>query len=493
MGDRKVYWRQLMCVCVALFCVNVMAAQSPSATQPVGALNPHPAGNQRIEQPRGSTLYVSSLNRVLYVDPASSVDLISQVNALFASCNQNCEVHIPAGDYSVRSGTIRLMSSRVSLTGDGRDKVRITYSGTNFLDWRLTSSSYDFNAAGEVSGFTVNCVDKSVRCISAGSVIGPTFRDLNVYGPAGIANNAPAEVGESQGFVFQNTFNWMERWQIRNVNIGGFAVQFHFMKPSGGTDSFGYGFVDGVWSSQSLGTRGIVVDAGASVYNTLGLRFQFNLQGSGHGALPVIFDIAGSLSGVGLEVTGENAGQHYTLAHIGCGGHMVFAGSIGAFGLPAVAADCKAGAGEQYPPYFVAPDVGMGSEASSVGVPPLTHYRGPKDNDVYDVHPTMVSRPGGNGAAVQGVLTRQSDGRNTLYNGFDGGLPYCLSAHNAFSTPSDLHPVWCTDGGGNTSQGGAVAASGFSVNGRSGWTGTKKIGSCTLTIVSGLITEVSGC
>ena len=417
--------------------------------------------------PSGGT-FQPAINTVQYVNPASSTDLITQVNALFTACSFNCEVHIPTGDYTVASGTILINSPTESLTADGKGKVRITYAGTNFLDARLAGTCpsvgcYDFTPNISVSGFTVTCTNMAAKCITSGSIIGVQWRDLNVYGPGGIASQNP--VGTSQGFVFQNTYDWMERWIMEDINIGGFQTNIHFMAPlTGGTDSYGYGLLKGVWTAQGPASYGVVVDPGATVYNLLGFDYQFNLANTTPGDGTSVFLIGGTLTGEGFHVTGENAGATYNFAHItqsgSAVGQMGFYGDYetfgpGATGLVVVDANAVQGAtnpgtGSPNPnvPFYVGPPR-MGSRFGASGIPTLNNYDGSGQN--FSVYPWGILDVTAPTASRFGFL-ESATGLNSPYISYDPGSKFCLFTKNPLTTEAALTPTHCIDGAGNTTE-----------------------------------------
>lgn len=430
--------------------VALLALSIPSFAQ---TINPNQVrGTAVVQSPTGSQP-VSQLNGVLYVNPSSATDLVTQVNTLFTGCSFACEVHIPAGNYTVTSGTILINHATQSLTGDGKDKVRITYAGTNFLDWRYSSSTYDFNASGEVSGFTVTCSNSAAICLSGGSTIGATWKDLNVYGPGGITNASSA--GTSQGFVFQNTFDWMERWTLKNINIGGFSQNIHFLAPTGaGTSSYGYGLVDGVWTNQGCGTKGVVADSGADVYNTLGFKYQFNYACSGVTTGSEVFTIGGGLRGQGFNVTGENASANYTFAHILTSGIMNFDGDYNIFGLPTtggVIVDTPTSGNTI--PFFIGPQ--EGTIYKSAGIPLLVNYDGSGESFV--VNPIEVPSFATNQIAARfGYLASTTTSKTAAYDAFAPQSKFCHFTRNASLTEASLVPAWCVDEAGNVTNKGTI-------------------------------------
>ena len=383
---------------------------------------------------------------------------------------------------------------RQSLTGEGRDKVRITYAGTNFLDWRMDAATYDFNGGGRVSGFAVTCTSLTAHCITAGSALGILFEDLAVYGPGGMVNQADA--GTSEAFLFQNTFNWMERWTLRRIDIGGFSVNLHFLKPAGGTDSFGYGNVDGVATNQGGTTRGVVVDPGAAVYNFTGWKYTFNLGFGKPGGAPVIFDVKGALRGVGFEVTGENSSVFYTFAHLTCGASMQVNGAFRVFGQPPVTVDpCPGGAiTNGIPPYYLGPPMGPLYTAAGAGT--IANWN--NSGVVYSVVPTSMASVDYPSGAMLGYMYG-ANGVSAPLLAFDQDSFLCLQTHYGYSPINTLKPVWCADGGGNSRQqgvmeaGGVVAKTGFQVGNTPGFTGTVDSTKCppVFHIEGGIITGVT--
>jgi hypothetical protein len=425
-----------------------------SVVQSPASVTAAPSVTQSIVQPSGTTLKVNSLNQVLYVDPDSGTDLITQVNALFTACNFYCDVHIPAKAtcYVVASGTILIHHATQTLSGDGRDKVRICYAGTAFLDWRMNSSTYDFNTGGDVSGFTVYLSNLAGVALSWGSVLGPKLHDANIYGPGGIANQTPP-VGTSQAVVFQNDYNWMERWSIVNVNFGGFAKTLHFMAPTGaGTDSYGYGLVHGVWTSQGAGTYGVVVDAGANVYNQLGFDYQFNSGATT--TADEVFRIAGAFTGVNFAVTGENAGAPYTFAHILNGGFMKWHGDYSVFGSPLIIVDTPQPTHGPIPFQILTT---AGSLGRSAGIPLLANYDGSGENFIVSPADIFTNDSDQFGARF-GYLTSATTNKNAIYDASNANSLRCMFNRNSFGTEASLAKRWCVDGSGNSTQSGSMTA-----------------------------------
>jgi hypothetical protein len=290
-----------------------------------------PEAGQSVAQPAGTTLAVNSLNSVLYVNPALTTDLVTQVNALAASCSGSCTIHIPAnpsGCYTVTSGTIYLHQHGISLVGDGKNNTCINYAGTNFLDLRYSGADYDssYSQGAEITGFTLNATNAAVKAMTIGSVQNLNFHDITLVGPAGIVNAGSA--GTSQAFIFQNTYNWMERTSFHNITIGGFLYNKHWMAATGsGTDSYAYGVWDGLHENVGPGGASVLVDAGAGVYHTL--KYEGSVNSTNTSSSDSLFQINGTFSGTNFHFDGE--GSFVNFANVTSTGQMFFDGGISTF------------------------------------------------------------------------------------------------------------------------------------------------------------------
>lgn len=386
------------------------------------------------------------------VDPRAKADLITQVNALAAACDFACTVHIPAGSYVVHQGTILIHRNTLSLVGEGRSNTLIRYDGDNFLDARLDAAHYgaSFAGSGMISGFTVTCTNPNVRCITAGSMLGQRWEDLTVIGPGGLTGSPPAGA-HAEGFTFQNTFNWMERTVFRDITIGGFSTNFHFMAPAGAsaTDSFGYMLFDGIWTNQARASRNFLIDAGASVYNTLSFTMQVNSAETT--TQDEVFAIAGTFTGVGFHVTGENTGAPITLAHVACTGRMSFSGDYNVFGGE-VLTDCDQSATHPAEPFRVTPNAGLtGIRGALAGASTLTgatslNLTPPNTLRVLPYDGFNLANPYAN--AFTGFVT-DTKGRVSPVSVFDPAVPWCVATRGEYKLPSEIVPRLCLSGSGD--------------------------------------------
>jgi hypothetical protein len=391
------------------------------------------------------------------VDPRSNVDVITQVNALAEACHYNCTVRIPAGDYTVASGTILVHHNGLSVVGDGRNNTFIHYAGMNFLDSRLDASTYgpSFTGSGTIGGFTVYCTNPNVHCITGGSVNGQRWEDLTVVGPGGVTGSPPVGA-TAEGFTFQNTYDWMERTVFRDITIGGFTTNFHFMAPKGGTDSFGYTLFDGIWTNQSARSKNFVVDAGAGLYNTLGFTMQENSGGTT--LKDEVFSIAGAFTGVGFHVTGESAGAPMTFAHIACGGHMVFEGDYNIFFGEAVA-DCPETTRDSGDAFRITPSAGLaGIRGSLAGNPVLKMdalgLAGMKNFTIWPYE--AFNRVNPNGVAYTGFVA-DPHGFVAPISVFDSEVPWCVAARARYTAEGQIVPKLCLNGAGDLAAAGILA------------------------------------
>lgn len=398
-----------------------------------------------------SLLTLPAAAQVNTVDPHAPADLITQVNALAAACGYRCTVHIPAGDYTVQSGTILIHHNGLSLQGEGRGATVIHYAGLNFLDARLDATTYDpsYLGAGTISGFSVLCTNPQVRCITSGSILNERWMDLSVYGPGGITGSPPPGA-DAQGFVFQNTHNWTERTIFRDIAVGGFNQNFHFMAPKpGGTDSFGYFLFDGLYTAQSARSHSFTVDQGAGLYNVLGFSMQFNSGGTTDA--DEVFTINGAFTGTGFHVTGENAGARITFAHIGCGGALTFSGDYNIF-FGGIVTDCRQGPDHHAEPFRVSPYAGLGGIQYSLGglaQVPAFNFLGQASPQTLNLWPSdAFNRQNPYTNAYQGFVGT-AGGRVSPITVYDPDVPWCVATRTPYTQPGQITPRLCLDGAGN--------------------------------------------
>ena len=168
--------------------------------------------------------------RTRYTDPAGG-DWVAQVNALLAACGAApCDVHTVAGNYTTKTGTVRLYSAQQTLSGDGPALVSITATQQNVIDWRLYGPAYTFLQGSSISGFTLTCANTDgTRCITIDSVPGFYLHDVNLIGPGGLGSGGP--VFDAEAISVRNVDRWTERWHIERMQIGGFHVNLHFRAP----------------------------------------------------------------------------------------------------------------------------------------------------------------------------------------------------------------------------------------------------------------------
>lgn len=448
-----------------------------------------------------------TVSSISYIRRTSSADLVTQANALLTSCAGTCEIHIPCGTYAVVSGTITITNPGVSIIGDGRSCVFINYAGENFLN-RNSNSGLFFLPAAKISGFTLTCSSSSAQCIEAGDMTGFDLEDISLVGPAGATNRYFWLAGSSQGMVFQNNRQWMERAIIRNVHIGGFATNVHFLAPTPtgtGTDSFGYWQVNGLWSNQGSNTSmaapptcgntggvqsyGVVVDAGASVYNVLG--WTGNVNSGCTTTADEYFHVQGTLQGVGFGITGENSGTAVTFAHVvGSTGALQFQGNYNVFAGRVVVDTIHYTNG--LPAFWVRPTAGLAGVNQGVGgAGTIANWNGSGQT----VNITPAEYLENDNPAVPAFMgyVEQTNGASSPIPVYDPRMSYCIGTNATYAPPTSVNPTWCVDGSGNESVKGQANATGFAVNGVVGFTGTKTSGSCTFVIKGGIITNVTGC
>jgi hypothetical protein len=427
-----------------------------------GSIQTNPVASQTVTQPAGSTLAVNSLNTAYYVSPTSGVDIATQISNIFSTCGNQCVVHIPCGTYTSSGSTIQMNNPYEAIVGDGEGCVFITYSGATFLNWNNSggTAGFSFYASTGVGGFTLTCTSTTAQCITAGSVIGANFHDMSLYGPGGIVSQSPA--GTAQGFVLASTSgDWFERWVMRNIHIGGFQVNTHF--EAGGTGSFGYGLMDGVWNNIGYQNIALQVDAGASVYNTLGFKFQVNSGGTGGVCNCTYLSVAGELQGVGFAMTGENAGNTgVTAIHSVSGGLVSFQGDSNLYSGGLVQ-DQACGTYSDIQCIYISPRAalngvlgGISSEMTTTNgltTHPLVVYA----TDYFDnSNPYLV--------AETGYIYDSTASASTPFVAYDPRTSLCdytrAYGGSGFS-PSALTWTRCIDGNGNQTTRGNVQATAF--------------------------------
>lgn len=402
----------------------------------------------------------SAPGKIFNVDPAQPRDLVAQVNAFVASCPapMPCVIRIPPGIYEVASGTIVIASPSISLLGDSASSVVINYHGANFLNFNL-GSRFTIAPAGRIASFTLRCSAAGVACLRAGSVTGASFEDLTLTGPGGADSKQPCN--NSTAMIFENApGTWMERWLLRRIEMGGFCTGLHFRAPAGDT-SFGYGQVDGLFTNQGPGSRGVDVDRGAQVYHLLG--WTQNLNAGGTSTRDEVFHVAGILDGTGFGFNGEIGEAELTFAHLLPGAKMIFSGSYRMYGK-ALGAVREPGAG----PFFIGPFSGDGgvifSTSSAGSITNFAHSG--KTVDVFPIEQTgglETQRPGYTAGLGYVVAREQGYSPTSPFLVFDPGVPLCLGtirgSYQGHSF-SQAAPVFCVDGSGSIVQGNGASLAG---------------------------------
>lgn len=426
----------------------------PCGTSGLNCIVTNPTGSQIIVQPSGTTLSVNSVNSVRYVNPASATSLITQVNALFTACGSNCEVHIPPHDasggcYTVTSGTIIMNAPGQSLIGDGMGKVCINYAGTNFLDARLASGTYAAQSTtGAVSGFTLTCSNTAAKCMSGGSWVGFQWgidHDLDIVGPGGLFSDTP--IGTSQCLYEQNTFDWYERGSV-DFSCEGVQTWLTLDTPGGsGTQSYEYNQFN-LTGSLGLGATAVKLGANAQVEHFRSFHLQFNVNGNGTGAQPVIFDIGANaiLNGGDGVIVGEGGTQPYTMAHVRAGGFAQVEGSITTFASPTYVIDAL-GTGSY--PWNWGPAAGNGLLYSTAGPPVLTHFPLSTSTINFDVHAAHLGSLTANSDYMEGMLQDTTNGFSTPFRAGNSNEYICDANYNSFGNLNSLVARACSDGFGN--------------------------------------------
>lgn len=353
---------------VAAMIAAAIAGGIPT-TCTTGCVQTAPSTDQVITQPLHTTLIPNSFGNVMYMNPLSGVDLITQANAAFSACLFGCKVVVPQklGCWTTTSGTVVMNQPGQMFVGNGLGNTCINHSGSApFLTASLNSGNYTIAENGEIGGFTLNFSNSSNSGISSGSWGGLHFRDLAVIGPAGQTYEAGSP-GTSQCMKFQNTYHWEERAYFDNVHLGGCAINMHVLAPTGaGTASYGYWLVNGLWTNMGAGSKDLVVDVGADLYHVLG--WSMNINSGGTTTADEAFHIEGRFTGQNFHLTAENASAPVTFAHLPPTGIMQLQGDYSTFGQPVNNIEDNTGTvGGGMPPFWIMPKAGLTGIAGSVG------------------------------------------------------------------------------------------------------------------------------
>ena len=401
---------------------NVAAASAQSVL-----LNP--TASQTVTQPTATTLTtlsVNSLNGVAYVNPTSSVDIVTQINTLASTCSSTCIIHVPAGTYTTTATTTPItLQPGQSLIGDGQSNTTITGNPTKLIVWHSTGG---FPAtAGKISDLTLICGAATTECIDTGDLLYATLENLAVYG---------ATTGDC--ISLQNSHSWFERSQFHNLTVGepGSAsnlcnVGIHVKAPiSPGTTSFGY--YDWGTIYQNSANTGVLVDASAQLYNGTRLAIQDNIS-SGDA-----LQVSGSATANFIGIEGEGSGYGI---HTVSNGHVQGCGSSS---LPLLADNIGPN-----PDSYMAIDLLQCLGTNSIA---LSNYNGsgaatfsPK---IYQGNPQVD--------AGFGFMLQNSSGHSAPVLWYDGSYPLTMGAMQQYQNFGTIAPTWSISGQGDVQQNGSL-------------------------------------
>jgi hypothetical protein len=253
-------------------------------------------------------------NAYFAVNPSSPVDIVTQINALTATCGANCVIHIPAGKFTTRSSVPITLHAGQSLIGDGEHLTSITANIPKLIVWHATGDAEFYIPAGTISNMALHCGALTTECIDTGDLVQAHLETLLVDG---------AYNGDCIAITNQN--HWFERSSFINLTVGSPGpitaecnVGIHLRAATGGTNSYGYAYWPSIY--QNNASSGIQVDNGNLLYNASFIGIQSN-QGGGFALVT-----SGAVTATFLSITGEGSGGGI---HVlkggsvrGCGGQL---------------------------------------------------------------------------------------------------------------------------------------------------------------------------
>jgi hypothetical protein len=366
------------------------------------------------------------------VDAASSVDIVTQVNTLTATCGANCVIHIPAGKYVTHSTVpIRLRGGQ-SLIGDGESLTSISANVPTFIVWHAASDAEFFVPAGTISNMAIHCGAATIECIDTGDLVQAHFETL-------LVDSAPN--GDCIGIT--NRMHWFERSSMINVTVGSpgplsaeCKVGIHLRAATtGGTNSFGYAYWPSIY--QNNAGSGVFVDSDDLLYNASYLGIQSN-QGGGFALVA-----SGVVSASFLSITGEGTGG---------GIHVLKGGSVRGCGSQSSQMHedvVDAGADDTHTPLDLT-DCGFSSAAT------------PFANFIGEGPATFVPRllnHSSTGEVNAGLFfsgNRDRTGGPAML--FTRGGHFSVGWKDLYNPIGIYYPVWSIDASGNATESGALTA-----------------------------------
>jgi hypothetical protein len=248
------------------------------------------------------------------VNPSSSTDIITQINALTSSCGANCVIHIPAGNFKTQSAVPITLHAGQSLIGEGEQLTSISGNVQKMIVWHANGNADFYPPAGKISNLSIHCGPATTECIDMGDLVQAHLDTLVVDG----ANDGDC-------IAITNKNHWFERSSFINLTVGspgGNSAQcligIHLRPPAGGSNSYGYAYWPSIY--QNSGSSGVQIDAPDLLYNASFIGIQSNQPGG------TMLTVGGSLSASFLSITGEG---HGTGIHVlktgtvrGCGSQV---------------------------------------------------------------------------------------------------------------------------------------------------------------------------
>jgi hypothetical protein len=230
------------------------------------------------------------------VNASSSTDIVTQINALTATCGANCVIHIPAGKFRTQSVVPITLHAGQSLIGEGEQLTSLSGNVPKMIVWHARTDAEFYIPAGMIANMTIHCGAATTECIDTGDLVQAHLETLVVDG----ATNGDC-------IAVTNENHWFERSSFINLTVGSPGPSFalckygiHLRPPAGGTNSYGYAYWPSIYQNSS--STGVQIDAPDILYNASYIGVQSNQTGG------TALAVAGGISASFLSVTGEGSG-----------------------------------------------------------------------------------------------------------------------------------------------------------------------------------------
>jgi hypothetical protein len=370
-------------------------------------------------------------NAYFAVNASSQVDIVTQVNALVATCGANCVIHIPAGKYVTHSSVPITLHGGQSLIGDGEHLTSITANVPKFIVWHAASDAEFYVPAGTISNMAIHCGAETVECIDTGDLVQAHFETL-------LVDNTPN--GDCIGIT--NQTHWFERSSMINVTVGSpgpvsaqCGVGIHLRPSTGGTNSYGYAYWPSIY--QNNASMGVFVDAGNILYNASFIGIQSN-QGGGFALVT-----SGGVTASFLSITGEGSGG---------GIHVLKGGSVRGCGsqLSQLHADVVDGLADDTHTPIDLTDCGFSS-----AVTPFANYIG---EGPASFTPRILNHSSTGEVNAGMFFSGNKDRTGGPAMLFTRGGHFSVGWKDLYNPIGIYYPVWSIDASGNATETGALTA-----------------------------------